>query len=185
MPAQILALALGYAALGWLGQQLAPPPGFASLIWPAAGLATAAVTAWGYRVWPGVFLGAWSVNALAVSSVVFPPDEIVLLNAVVIATGSTLQALLAAYWIKRLAGFPLKLGCSFEAVRLLLLVAPLTCLVGATFGTATLYASGIVSQGNLLDFWLHWWAGDMGGIAIVVPLLFPRTLEPGHSPMAG
>ncbi|MXP10389.1 PAS domain S-box protein [Pseudoblastomonas halimionae] len=171
LPVRILGLALGYAVLGWAGQQLAPPPGFASLIWPAAGLAIAAIAAWGYRVWPGVFLGAFLVNALAVSSVVFPPDATVLLNATVIATGSTLQAVLGGYWIRSRAGFPLKLAGPSETMRLVLLVAPLTCLVGATFGTSALFATGVVAQSSLLSFWLHWWAGDTGGVLLIVPLL--------------
>ena len=89
-----------------------------------------------------------------------------------IATGSTLQALLGAYWIRSRAGFPLKLEGPRELGRLLLLVGPFTCLVGATVGTATLFASGVVAQSNLINFWLRWWGGDMGGVLIVVPLLF-------------
>ena len=172
LPVQILGLALGYALLGWIGQQLAPPPGFASLIWPAAGLSIAAITALGYRVWPGVFLGAWCVNALAAGSGELQADVTVALDATLIATGSTLQALLGAYWIRSRAGFPLKLEGPRELGRLLLLVGPFTCLVGATVGTATLFASGVVAQSNLINFWLRWWGGDMGGVLIVVPLLF-------------
>ncbi|MEL7739808.1 MASE1 domain-containing protein [Citromicrobium bathyomarinum] len=171
LPVQILGLALGYALLGWIGQQLAPPPGFASLIWPAAGLSIAAITALGYRVWPGVFLGAWCVNALAAGSGELQADVTVALDATLIATGSTLQALLGAYWIRSRAGFPLKLEGPRELGRLLLLVGPFTCLVGATVGTATLFASGVVAQSNLINFWLRWWGGDMGGVLIVVPLL--------------
>ncbi|WP_215227508.1 PAS domain S-box protein [Erythrobacter sp. 3-20A1M] len=169
---QILGIALGYALLGWIGQHLAPPPGFASLIWPAAGLAVASVAALGYRVWPGVFLGAWSVNALSTGSADLPTDAAVLLDAALIASGSTLQAILGGYWIRSRAGFPLKLEGPRELVRLCLLVGPIACVVGATFGTATLFASGVVSQSDLPNFWLHWWAGDMGGVLIVVPLLF-------------
>ncbi|WP_083825623.1 CHASE domain-containing protein [Citromicrobium sp. JLT1363] len=172
LPVQILGLALGYALLGWIGQQLAPPPGFASLIWPAAGLAIAGIAALGYRVWPGVFLGAWCVNAIAAGSVELQPDATVLLNATLIAAGSTLQAVLGGYWIRSRAGFPLRLEGPRELGRLLLLVGPLTCLVGATVGTATLFVSGVVSQSDLLNFWVHWWGGDMGGVLIIVPLLF-------------
>jgi len=172
LPVQILGLALGYAVLGWAGLQLAPPPGVASLIWPASGLAIAGVTAFGYRVWPGVFLGSVVVNALLSSAATFPPDGIALMNAGVIATGSTVQSLLAAYWIRSRAGFPLALATPFDVLRLALLVGPLTCLIGATFGTTTLFATGVLAQGNLLDFWLRWWAGDMGGVIIVLPLLF-------------
>ncbi|WP_137681707.1 PAS domain S-box protein [Aurantiacibacter suaedae] len=172
LSAQIFLIALGYAVLGWVGQQLAPPPGFASLIWPASGLAIAGVSAWGYRVWPGVFLGALAINALSVSSVLLPLNALVLLNAVAIAAGSTLQALLAGYWIRSRAGFPVKLAGPVDALRLVVLVAPLACLVNSSIGTATLYGTGVIPPDNIARFWLRWWAGDMGGVLIVLPLLF-------------
>ena len=172
LSARIALLALGYALLGWVGQQLAPPPGFASLIWPASGLAIAGVVAWGPRAWPGVFLGALFINALSVSSVVFPPNGIVLLNAPAIAVGSTLQALLAGYWMRSRAGFPVKLDGPLNTFRLIVLVAPLACLVNSSIGTATLYGTGVIPLGNIVHFWLRWWAGDMGGVLIVLPLLF-------------
>ena len=51
-----------YAATGWLGLQLAVPPGYATLIWPASGIAAAALLIFGWHLWPGVFLGALTIN---------------------------------------------------------------------------------------------------------------------------
>ena len=58
----ILITAVAYFLLGYIGQLMAVPPGFATIIWPAAGLALAAVLAFGQRALPGVFIGAFSIS---------------------------------------------------------------------------------------------------------------------------
>ncbi|RPH15998.1 MAG: hypothetical protein CBB67_016305 [Alteromonadaceae bacterium TMED7] len=58
----ILITAVAYFVLGYIGQLMAVPPGLATIIWPAAGLALAAVLAFGQRALPGVFIGSLSIS---------------------------------------------------------------------------------------------------------------------------
>lgn len=58
----MLGLAVAYAMLGWLSLLLAIPPGYATAIWPPAGLALAGGLVGGPRVWPGIWLGSFLVN---------------------------------------------------------------------------------------------------------------------------
>jgi len=51
-----------YWATGRLALLLAIPPGYATPIWPPAGIALAAFLVYGTRVWPGVVLGSLLVN---------------------------------------------------------------------------------------------------------------------------
>ncbi|MEY2878891.1 MAG: hypothetical protein RLZZ15_1271, partial [Verrucomicrobiota bacterium] len=60
---RIATLAIGYAAVGLASKLLSIPPGYATPIWPAAGLALGALMVWGWRCWPGVWLGAFAVGA--------------------------------------------------------------------------------------------------------------------------
>jgi len=86
-----VAMAAFYYGLGRLALVLAIPPGYASAIWPPAGLALAGMLAFRYRVWPGIFVGHFLVN-------LFPSFEAslallfitVLLLALSIAVGGTL-----------------------------------------------------------------------------------------------
>ena len=55
-------LAIAYIMAGKLALLLAIPPGYATAIWPAAGVALAAILLFGYRVAPGVILGSFVVN---------------------------------------------------------------------------------------------------------------------------
>ncbi len=58
----VLTLAAAYAVAAWLGLWLAIPPGYATAIWPASGLALAGVLMGGARVAPGIWLGSFVVN---------------------------------------------------------------------------------------------------------------------------
>ena len=59
---QILGLAVAYFITGKLGNYLAVPPNYATAIWPPSGIALAGILLYGYRVWPGILLGAFLVN---------------------------------------------------------------------------------------------------------------------------
>jgi uncharacterized protein (DUF697 family) len=56
--ARIIFVTLAYFLLGKLGASLALAPGVASLVFPAAGVAVAAVVCYGWVGGLGVFLGA-------------------------------------------------------------------------------------------------------------------------------
>ena len=63
-------------------------------VWPPTGIALAAFLLLGYRVWPGIFLGAFLVNLTTAGS---------LATTLSIATGSTLEGLAGAYLVNRWA----------------------------------------------------------------------------------
>ena len=60
---KIALLAALYFVLAKLSLSLAIPPGYATAVWPPAGLALAAVLLEGNRAWPGIWLGAAAVNS--------------------------------------------------------------------------------------------------------------------------
>ncbi|MGZ5689697.1 MAG: hypothetical protein ACXWIQ_18405, partial [Caldimonas sp.] len=57
--------ALTYFATGLAALKLAIPPGFASPLYPAAGIALASVLVFGWRMLAGVALGSLAVNIVA------------------------------------------------------------------------------------------------------------------------
>ena len=62
----LVGLTIAYALAGLLALQLAIPPGYVSPLYPAAGIALAAVLIHGNRVWPGIFIGSLIINSEAV-----------------------------------------------------------------------------------------------------------------------
>src|SRR5687767_3858868 len=91
------ALALGvlvvaYVASALLGLSIDAYGGFAALVWPPTGIALAALLLGGFRLWPGVFLGAGIANLL-----VGAPAHV----ALVLGVGNTLEAVVAAVLLTR------------------------------------------------------------------------------------
>src|SRR5262245_48630258 len=67
-----------------------------SVVWPPTGIGLAALLLFGLETWPGIFFGAFIVNALANEP---------LLTALGIAIGNTLEAYVGAQLLYRLPGF--------------------------------------------------------------------------------
>ena len=61
----ILLLFLVYVATARLGLRMDAVAGFATLVWPPTGISLAVLLLFGKQLWPGVLLGALTVNLLA------------------------------------------------------------------------------------------------------------------------
>ena len=57
-----LLLAAAYYVVGRVALLLAIPPGYATAVWPAAGVALAGLLAFGSRAWPGILLASFCIN---------------------------------------------------------------------------------------------------------------------------
>jgi len=175
-------LALFYALTGWAALQIAVPPGYAAPLFPPAGIALAALLARGMVCLPGIFAGAIVVQLLAamqsgLSTTIWP---LLFLPAL----GACLQAWFG-YWLsERMLGRNNPLDSPESVVRFVFVVAPVSTLINPTLGTATIYLSGATALADLTFTWVNWWAGDLLGIMIMVPLLlvfFGRPAEEWRS----
>src|SRR5262245_6364623 len=91
-PAQWALLALVYLAAAKLGLSMAFVAEQVTAVWPPTGIALAALVLGGYRLWPGITLGAFLANAIAGAP---------LGAAAGIALGNTLEALVGAWLLRR------------------------------------------------------------------------------------
>ncbi|MBP8185333.1 MAG: CHASE domain-containing protein, partial [Pseudomonas sp.] len=171
---KVLLLAMAYVLAGRLALLLAIPPGFVSAMFPPVGIALAAVLIWGYPLLLGVFLGSTLLNL----SIGGPLSWLGLVVASAIALGTTLQCLSACWLIKRFVGFPNPLTEERSIFLLLLLGGPLTCMLSASAGVATLYLSQLISATQMPASWLTWWVGDSIGVLIATPLMFIFFAQP-------
>ena len=161
-------VALAYLGLGWAGISLAIPPGYASPIFPAAGFAVAIMLCCGRRAWLGIALGSLALNLLVAGVALDAPR---LVSAFGIATGATLQALLATTLITRLVGEQwTTMESRSELLRILMLGGPLACLIGASVGVGALILAGQMPLSDAPINWLNWWVGDTLGVVIALPL---------------
>jgi two-component sensor histidine kinase/integral membrane sensor domain MASE1 len=160
-------IALSYFLVAKLGLQLAFAHPSASPIWPATGLAIAAVLLWGYRIAPAIFIGAFVANQLTAGSV---------LTSLGIASGNTLEALAAGYLVQRFGGRA-QIFDDAAGVARFAVIAVLVTAISAAFGTSSLALGGYIDADRLPHVALTWWLGDLAGALVVAPvvLLWGRT----------
>jgi signal transduction histidine kinase/CHASE1-domain containing sensor protein len=172
-------LAATYVVSARLGLWLAIPPGYATAVWPASGLALAGVLIGGARVAPGIWLGSFMVNlwtawdathiTALLTSIAIP---------VSIGAGATAQALIGAGLVRRWVGFPSPLTRVRDTGLFLLLGGPLSCLVSATVGVTTLAVSGQIPRSLGVITWCTWWGGDTLGVFLATLPVLSWLAEP-------
>lgn len=168
---RIGALAIGYFGTGILGLLLAVPPGYASPVWPASGIALAGLLLWDSRAWPGIWLGSFFVNIWAAyTATQAMPAFTGFAVAASIALGSTLQALLTAHLLQRWIGAG-RLYTSGPTTLGFAAIVAVCSGVAATWGVTTLQLSGVMDLTAWLESWLTWWLGDVIGVLVLTPAL--------------
>lgn len=171
---RVLLTALAYAVAGWLGLRLAIAPGYATAIFPPAGIALVALLHWRRAGLLGVLLGSFLMN-LVVGGALAPQAILV---AAGIAVGASAQAWLGARLVRRWVGFPTALDTTLTVARFNLLAGPLACITSASCAVVSLYLAGFIGADMLAPTWLTWWVGDSIGVLLVVPLLWSLFGEP-------
>jgi integral membrane sensor domain MASE1 len=145
-------LTLVYVASGKLGLMLALPPGYASPIFPPAGIAVAAALIGGRKTLPWIFAGALLLNIWAGYSSSQQINTIAFAAAIAIAVASTLQAGIGGWMLRRVIGYPAALDHGSEILRFILLT-PVLCLTSATLSTGSLWLLGSIDAANFGSNW--------------------------------
>jgi len=157
-----------YFSTAKLGLSLGAVNRFATLVWVPSGLAMAAILLFGYRLWPGILMGAFLVNLL---------NGAPLLVAVGIGIGNTLEALSGAYILKRYE-FSHALDHLRDVLLLVLLAMPLSAFISATIGVSSLFLGKVIAFSSSYSTWGAWWIGDMISILILTPFLLTWSKWP-------
>src|SRR5439155_25641887 len=167
--ASILAFAAVYFCAGRFGLSLALVNPSASAIWPPTGLALAATLLWGYRLWPGIILGAFLVNFATLGN---PATDLC------IAVGNTMEALLGAWLVNRFAHGAKAFDRARDIFRFVLLAAMVSTGLSASVGVTSVCLGREARWEQYSAIWFTWWVGDMMGDLVVAPLLLIWVRRP-------
>jgi PAS domain S-box-containing protein len=141
----------------------------ATAVWAPTGIALAAVLIFGPRIWPGILVGAFVVNATTAGSIT---------TSLAIAIGNTSEALIGAALVNRFAGGHAAFTRGREFFLFVVLAGLLSTTVSATIGVTTLALSGLASWAGYGSIWLTWWLGDATGAVVVAPALVLWHADP-------
>lgn len=165
----IVLLAAVYFAAGKFGLSLASVHSNVSPVWPPTGIALAAILILGFRVWPGIFLGALLTNLLT---------PVPMATAVGIAIGNTLETVIAARVLIAI-GFRPAMARALDVFKFVVVAAACT-MISATIGNLSLYLGGASPLANFGSLWTTWWLGGLTGAVTVTPLILTWSLGEGH-----
>ena len=164
-----LALAVSYVIAAKFGFTMAFTAEQVTLVWPPSGLALAALLLLGMDVWPGVFLGAFVANVTTHEPA---------LVALGIAAGNTLEAVAAAWLVRRYVGLPISRSWLRCMLGIFVLGALASSIVSATIGVTSLCAGGLQPWTAFGTLWRTWWLGDATGDLIVAPAILAFSARP-------
>jgi diguanylate cyclase (GGDEF)-like protein len=164
-----LTLALLYFVAGKLGFSMAFVHPSATTVWPAAGIALAALLVYGYELWPAIFVAAFLVNLTNASSIPV---------SLGIATGSTLEAVVGAYLVNRFAGGRHSAYHSTGIFKFALFAGVLSSTISATIGTTSLALGGYAHWARFFLIWKAWWISDAVGVVLLAPALILWITNP-------
>ncbi len=147
-----------------LGFLIALPPGNVTALWPPSGLAILAILTSGTHTSLGIFIGSFVVNWQMMSG------SAALTVAAAIAAGSTLQAWVIVYLLRRFVK-----TLPPETIQQTILAISLTVagtLLAASVGVTSLSLAGIARWDNFSRLIITWWLGDLTGILVFAPTPF-------------
>ena len=173
LPVAILSVAAVYAVAAKVSFLFTIPPGNITPIFPAAGLALAAVMIMGRSALIGVWLGSFAANTISFIDGSMPSVQTGLPNLLVAAfiglgamSGAAAGALLVQRFCKE--EHPLQSG---RNVLILVTVGALGgCLISPTFGVLCLSLGGNIPSERFGYSWVTWWVGDAAGTLVAAPL---------------
>ena len=171
---QILCTAVLYFILGRLSLLLQFESSHATPVWPPSGFAFAILLIWGFRIAPGILIGAFAANLLNFIQNQTVDLDTSLWLSFLIGLGNTTESCIGAYLMRQL--FPqFSVTRFFEKVSDVFaysLVAILMCLVGSSIGSSLIYLSGIIDTKEYPIVLATWWLGDFAGILLVTTFIF-------------
>jgi diguanylate cyclase (GGDEF)-like protein len=165
----LMGVCAAYILAAKLSLRLASVHPSATPVWPPTGIAIATLVALGLRFWPAIFMGAFLVNITTAGSV---------LTSAGIATGNTLEALLASLLVMRFANGKHAFDTTWDILRFALYGGILSSAVAATFGVTSLTLGGFAPWNQYGLIWRTWWLGDAAGALTFTPFFLLWAANP-------
>ncbi len=166
----LLLLALAYALLGVASMALAVPPYLTSIFMPAVGVALGAMMMGGYRMAPGVWLGASAFTLWFTTKIQGHVAAESFAVAGLSGLGATLQAVAGLFLVRRAVGREPKMQKLREILSVLGWGGPVACTVNASMSTGMFLLAGLFPAREAPTLWLLIWRCDTLGVLVMLPV---------------
>jgi diguanylate cyclase (GGDEF)-like protein len=158
-----------YFGLGKVGLAIGGFSEATTALWPPSGFALAAVIIFGRSVWRAVAAGSffvyWTTTGFLTASAM-------------IAAGHTIEAVLGAALVDRLASGASVLTSARTVFRFAAIAAIGSTPVSATLGATATFVTGLSPLSDFAYTWMTWWLANLTGILVLAPFTMLWTLSP-------
>ena len=163
-----VATAIAYVVAAQVGFRFAIVAEQVTTVWAPTGIGLAALLLWGPALWPAIWIGAFVANA---------GTDAPMWTAGAVATGNTLEAVFAAWALRRGGHFSPRLQRVRDVLAFIVVAAVASTAVSATIGVTALSLSGAQPWDRFGELWREWWVGDAVGALVVAPVLLTVRRE--------
>lgn len=161
---------LAYIAAAEVGLALAFPGTNASPFWPPTALGIALLYRFGLRFWPVILLGAFLVNLVFMLRAGVAP-ALGVPASLGVAIGNAMEAWLAVYLLRRLAGHQFPFDRLRGLAAFCLCSATLAPALSASIGASSSRLASLSGSTSYAENWMTWWIGDASGALSMTPIL--------------
>lgn len=141
----------------------------ASLWYPPAALSFAALTLFGWRALPAIFIACVLISLRHIE-LYHPADSVPYLQALYPSLAHSLSYLCGALGLRTLV---IRQHLRYTGIVVsFLILAAVAALAAALSGVWSLQWAGLLSDSERSAIWLGWWLGDLVAILSLTPLLF-------------
>ncbi len=163
---QTFGVAAIYFFAAVLGMKMGVASGNISPVWPATGIAIAAVYLGGYRLAWGVWLGGLCFEIYTGA------PWIACLGAPI---ANMLEPIVAVYLMRQYAGDTALLSSRFSVIKYFVFAGILAPALSATIGVASMCAGDLGQWDQYPSLWRTWWLGNIMGAVVVAPAILVWT----------
>jgi diguanylate cyclase (GGDEF)-like protein len=168
-PVLLVTVCAVYFGLGKLGLAVGGFDTMATAVWPPSGFALAAMILFGPRIWSAIFFGAFLIFATTTGQIGM---------SITIALGHTLEALVGAALVVRVAGGQAAFTRAHLTFRLVAIAALIATPISATFSVqAITFAEPSVWRDHAYA-WMTLWLANLTGVLVVAPLTLLWSTTP-------
>lgn len=128
-------------------------------IWPPTGIAFGALFLYGYRIWPGIFIGALLLN-LTISPLAL---------SIQIALTNTLGPIIGFWFLNKFNRE--NIFSSLRMIMLFLIAVIFASAITATGGVYALFLHGFLEEKVIFNVWSTWFLGDFIGFLLITPII--------------
>ena len=142
----------------------------ATPLWPPTGVALCLVLLCGYRIWPAIFLGAFSASAFSVYGMTMASLPAAASIGIATAAAASAGAWLIDRWSNGRETFDTSPG-----IAKCMAIIAVTALISSTLAVAgSRLAAGIAAADLITGAvvpWTRWWLADAAGTALITPAI--------------